>query len=114
MWVQGAIALVLVGLGTINKAGFNGLIEYSMPVFWGFFLLVGLSLFVLRFRHPNQPRPFRVPFYPVLPAIFVLNCGYLLYSSLIYNKIHALVGMGVLTIGVVVLIYAQKLERKLD
>ena len=44
--------------------------EYTAPVFWLFFLLVGVSLFVLRRRDPDLPRPFRVPLYPVLPLLF--------------------------------------------
>ncbi len=107
MLVQGAIALVLVGFGAIQNAGFKGLVEYSLPVFWGFFLLTGIALFVLRVREPDAPRPFRVPFYPVVPAIFVLMCGYLLYSSLTYHRAHALVGLGVLAAGAVVLLVAK-------
>jgi uncharacterized protein YqgC (DUF456 family) len=52
-----------------------------------------------------------VPFYPVVPAIFVLMCGYLLYSSLTYHRTHALVGLGVLAVGAVVLMIA-KLKNK--
>jgi uncharacterized protein YqgC (DUF456 family) len=48
-----------------------------------------------------------VPFYPVVPAIFVLMCGYLLYSSLTYHRAHALVGLGVLAVGAVVLLIAR-------
>ncbi|MBX3665961.1 MAG: amino acid permease [Burkholderiales bacterium] len=107
MLVQGAIALALVGLGAIQNAGFKGLVEYSLPVFWGFFLLTGVALFVLRVKEPDAPRPFRVPLYPVLPAVFVLMCGYLLYSSLTYHRTHALVGLGVLAVGGVVLLVAR-------
>jgi len=46
MLVQGAIALSLVVLGAILKGGFEGLVLYSAPVFLGFFLLTGVSLFV--------------------------------------------------------------------
>jgi amino acid transporter len=106
--VQGAIALALVGFGAIQNAGFKGLVEYSLPVFWGFFLLIGIALFVLRAKEPNAPRPFRVPGYPVVPAIFVLMCGYLLYSSLVYHRGHALVGVGVLALGAVVLLFARR------
>ncbi len=105
--VQGVIALALVGLGAIQKAGFKGLVEYSLPVFWGFFLLVGVAVFVLRAKEPDAPRPFRVPLYPVLPAIFVCVCGYLLYSSLTFHKDNALVGLGVLAIGGVILLFAR-------
>jgi amino acid transporter len=112
MVVQGVIALALVGLGAFQKAGFKGLVEYSLPVFWGFFLLVGVALFVLRSKEPTAVRPFRVPLYPVLPAIFVCMCGYLLYSSLTYHKGHALVGLGVLAIGGVLLLFARNREAQ--
>ena len=108
MVVQGVIALGLVAFGAIQNAGFKGLVEYSLPVFWGFFLLLGIALFVLRAKEPNAPRPFRVPGYPVVPAIFVLMCGYLLYSSLAYHRAHALVGLGVLAVGAVVMLVARR------
>ena len=112
MVVQGVIALALVGLGAVQKSGFKGLVEYSLPVFWGFFLLVGIALFVLRAKEPNATRPFRVPLYPVLPALFVCMCGYLLYSSLTYHKGNALVGLGVLAIGGVMLLVARAKRAK--
>ncbi len=107
MLVQGVIALALVGFGAIQNSGFKGLIEYSLPVFWGFFLLTGIALFVLRVKEPAAPRPFRVPLYPVLPAVFVLMCGYLLYASLTHHGAQALVGLGVLAVGAVVLLVAR-------
>jgi basic amino acid/polyamine antiporter, APA family len=104
MLVQGAIALALVGFGAIQNSGFKGLVEYSLPVFWGFFLLTGIALFVLRRKEPNAPRPFKVPGYPVVPGIFVLMCGYLLYSSIAFHRTHAIWGLGVLAVGAVVML----------
>ena len=112
MLVQGAIALALVVFGAFQNSGFKGLVEYSLPVFWGFFLLVGVALFVLRSKEPNTPRPFRVPGYPVVPALFVLMCGYLLYSSLMYHRTHALVGLGVLALGAVVMLIARRVTPR--
>jgi len=106
--VQGAIALALVIFGAIQKAGFKGLVEYSLPVFWGFFLLVGIAVFVLRRKEPDAPRPFRVPGYPVVPAIFVLMCAYLLYSSLAYHRTHALWGLVVLALGGIVMLVGAR------
>jgi APA family basic amino acid/polyamine antiporter len=108
MVVQGVIALALVAFGATLNAGFKGLVEYSLPVFWGFFMLVGIALFVLRAKEPNTPRPFRVPGYPVIPAIFVAMCGYLLYSSLAYHGKHAMVGLGVLVVGAVVMVLTRR------
>jgi amino acid transporter len=102
--VQGVIALALVAFGAVYNTGFKGLVEYSLPVFWGFFMLVGIALFVLRAKEPAMPRPFKVPGYPVVPAIFVLMCAYLLYSSLAYHGQHALVGLAVLAVGAVIML----------
>ena len=107
MLVQGGLALLLVGLGALAIDGFRLAVEYTAPVFWLFFLLVGVSLFVLRRREPGVERPFRVPLYPVLPLLFCLTCAYLLYSSLAYTGLGALVGVAVLAAGGALLLYLR-------
>jgi amino acid transporter len=102
--LQGAAALLLVGVGAFARDGFQLAVEYTAPVFWLFFLLVGISLFVLRRREPDMPRPFRTPLYPVLPALFCATNAYLLYSSLAYTGAGALFGLGVLAVGGLLLI----------
>jgi APA family basic amino acid/polyamine antiporter len=97
--VQGLISLALISLGLITRSGFETIVEYTAPVLWFFFLLVGISVFVLRKKAPDAERPFRVPLYPILPLIFCLSSGYLLYSSLMYTGVGALVGIGVLLVG---------------
>ncbi|HYO73294.1 MAG TPA: APC family permease [Archangium sp.] len=99
--VQGAISLALVGVGFITRRGFETMVEYTAPVFWFFFLLVGVSLLVLRRREPHVARPFRVPLYPLTPLLFCASCAYLLYSSLAYTGVGALVGVAVLATGLV-------------
>ncbi len=108
---QGAIALALVLLGAIQKTGFKGLVEFTAPVFWAFFLLTGISLFVLRWRDSATERPFRVPGYPLLPLVFVAACAYLLYSSIDYHGRNAVVGIAVLAVGALVLLLARWRER---
>ena len=56
----------------LAKGGFDTLLTCTAPIFWVFFLLTGISLFVLRERDPHIERPFKVPFYPELPLIFCL------------------------------------------
>lgn len=102
--LQCAICLALIVLGALSRDGFTAMVEYTAPVFWSFLFLVGLSLFVMRRREPHRERPFRVPLYPVLPAIFCAICLYLLYSSLAYTGIGALIGIGVLVLGLPLLL----------
>lgn len=109
---QGGIALALVFLGSLTRTGFQTMVEYTAPVFWFFFLLTGLSLFVLRIREPNTPRPFRVPLYPLTPIVFVLTSAYLLYASIMHTGIGALVGIAVLAAGVPVLVYCRTRSRQ--
>ncbi|MGI0483896.1 APC family permease [Pantanalinema rosaneae CENA516] len=97
--VQGAIALILIGLGTFTRKGFETMVDYTAPTFWFFFLLSTLSLIILRWREPFRLRPFRVPLYPIVPILFCATCGYLLYSSLVYTGIGATVGVIVVLLG---------------
>jgi amino acid transporter len=101
--VQGGVALLLVGLGGLTRKGFETMVEYTAPVFWFFFTLTALALIVLRLREPHVPRPFRVPLYPLTPLVFAATSAYLLYSSLAYTGIGALVGVAVLALGAVVM-----------
>ena len=44
------------------------------------FSVVALSLMVLRRRNPELERPFKVPFYPVVPILTIVVCVYVLTS----------------------------------
>jgi basic amino acid/polyamine antiporter, APA family len=112
--VQGAISLGLVLLGLLTRKGFETIVEYTAPVFWFFFLLVGIALFILRRKEPDAERPFRVPLYPLTPLVFCLTSAYLLYSSLAYTGFGALVGVGVLLVGGLILVALPALENLLQ
>lgn len=96
---QGVVALVLIGLGSMTRDGFQSMVDFTAPVFWFFFLAIGVSLMVLRRKKPHVPRPFKVPLYPITPIIFCGSCAYLLYSSLMHTGVGALVGVAVLLLG---------------
>ncbi len=102
--LQGAIAHALVVFGAVTRGGFQAMVDYTAPVFWFFLLMVGLAVFVLRRREPGRTLPFRVPLYPVTPALFCLTCLYMLYSSLAYTGTGALVGIAVVLAGLPLLL----------
>ena len=101
---QGIVGILLVGLGTYTRDGFITMVDYSSPVFWLFLSLSGFAVILLRRRHPEYPRPFRVPLYPWLPLVFVASCLFVLWSSLAYVRLGALLGVAVLALGGVVLL----------
>ncbi len=110
--VQAAIALALIAFGALQHDGFEAMVEFTAPVFWGFFFLVGVALFVLRVREPAVERPFRVPLYPLTPLLFCAVCAYLFHSSVTYaasqNAVHvAFIVMGVGILALVVTRFAR-------
>lgn len=109
---QGGIALALIGFGTQTRDGFVAMVEYTAPVFWFFFLLLGVSIFVLRMKDGKTKRPFLVPFYPVTPLAFCAACFFMLYSSLAYSGKGALLGVLMLLTGVPVLFLNQMIIKK--
>lgn len=104
LWVQCIASLLLVVLGGWIGSGFKSMVEFTAPVFWIFFLLAGISLFVLRIREPETPRPFKVPLYPLTPLIFCATCAYMLWSSLSYVYDQSLGGINAAWIGIAVLL----------
>jgi amino acid transporter len=112
--VQAVISIVLIFFGAVEKDGFSTMVEFTAPVFWFFFMLSGISLFILRRKNPDLPRPFNVPLYPVLPAIFVCMCAYLLYSSITYaqSRNAGYVAIAVVAAGAVVLFIMRAKESR--
>lgn len=105
---QAAIALALIAMGAVTRDGFKAMVDYTAPVFWGFLLLVGVALFVLRWRYPRRELPYRVPLYPLTPVVFCLTCSYMLYASIAHTGVAALAGLAVLALGTPILLFARK------
>ena len=80
--------------------GFNTLVAGTAPVFWLFFLLTGVSLFVLRWKDAGMERPFSAPLFPLVPLVFCGTSVYMLYSSLTFAKFLSLIGFVPLVIGI--------------
>jgi predicted thioesterase len=54
--VQSAICLALVGFGALQADGFDAMVEFTAPVFWLFLFLVGVAVFILRFKQGDVKR----------------------------------------------------------
>jgi amino acid transporter len=111
---QGAIATVLVLLSSFTPDGFETMVAYTAGAFWLFFLLTGISLFILRGHAPTVADHFKVPLYPITPILFCAMCAFMLYSSVNYalskdpGSIGALLGIGVLLLGIPLMFIARR------
>jgi APA family basic amino acid/polyamine antiporter len=73
------------------------------------FVIVSISVMVLRRTNPNQPRPFRTPWVPLIPILGVISNGYMMYKLGWVNWARLFIW---LAIGLVVYFgYGQKHSR---
>jgi APA family basic amino acid/polyamine antiporter len=97
-------AIVLQGLWAsvlILTGSFEQLVVFGGSVLALFTALTVGAVFVLRRRYPEWPRPYRVPGYPVGPALFVLTMNALLSTILVTRPDEAVMGLLTLVAGAV-------------
>ena len=78
----------------------------SILVFAGFTLALNsfatvLGVFVLRYRQPDLPRPYRTFMYPLPPLVYLALTGWTLYFVLMNRPVEGLFGLGIIAAGVV-------------
>lgn len=77
-WTVGLLAIV--GILTLNLDVAAELCNYGT---FTSFIIVCVAVLILRKTDPDRPRPFKVPFSPVFPALGIICCGGLMiYKSM--------------------------------
>ena len=109
--LMGAWAVVL----TLTRT-YGPLTDYVVFGDWIFFGLSVATLFIYRRRDraagAAPPLRFRTPGYPWVPALFVLSAVYVVVSSIGSNPHNALIGTGLLLLGVPVFYYWKLRSRE--
>lgn len=95
-----AIAASAIVLTMFNA--FNALLSIVVVASWFFIGLAGASIFVFRSREGAPKGTFRVPFYPLLPTLFILSAVMIVGSSWITGPVTARYGLVVMIIGWVI------------
>jgi len=96
-------SIALIIFGTFNK-----LLFFTGILVWLFFALVVGGLFILRHKHPNIERPYKVWGYPFLPAIFVLICMALVLDTTILYPLQSFFGLCILMSGIPIFMISRK------
>jgi APA family basic amino acid/polyamine antiporter len=92
---QSAWSGVLVLSGTFDQlVSYTG---FSLVLFSG---IAVTALFVLRFREPETPRPFKAWGYPVAPLVFVVASAAIVVNALWISPGPSLTGLAIITAGV--------------
>ena len=97
-----AVALLLVG------ENFRQLFSLAIFAEWLFYMITASTVFVFRRRDPDAERPYRVWGYPVVPALFVVASGVLLYYTFTDNLRNSAAGSALILAGIPVFYYFRR------
>jgi APA family basic amino acid/polyamine antiporter len=92
----------------ILSGTFEQLLVYSGIVLAFFMALTLSSIFPLRARGSEDPPFYRIPFYPILPALLVMGALVIVFTSLLQRPIQALYGMMTVLGGLPLYLYWKR------
>jgi len=106
---------LVLGFGLYPK-GFERLVIFTGPFYWGFIGLVGVALIVLRSRGATAGAAYRVPLYPLTPLLFAASSGAMVYAAIDYavrnRSPEAFWAVGVVAAGIIVGVIDWRARRR--
>jgi APA family basic amino acid/polyamine antiporter len=99
------VQLVLSVILLLFAGSFRQLFSLAIFAEWLFYMIATSTVFVLRRKEPDAPRPYRTWGYPFVPALFVAAASVLLYYTFTQNIRNSAWGMAVILAGVPVYLY---------
>jgi len=79
---------------------YSQILDYIMFSVILFYILTIIGLFVLRFKWPSAPRPYRALGYPVLPALYIVMAGWICIVLLRYKPQYTWPGFVLVLLGI--------------
>lgn len=107
IFLQAIWASVLAISGT-----FDQLTDYVVFAGWIFYAATTASVFVLRKKLPNAPRPYRTLGYPVVPILFVAVAIWLIVNTLMTSPVEAAAGLVLIALGLPIYFWQRRSLRK--
>jgi ethanolamine permease len=83
------IANMVVGLIALLSGRTDEIITIAVFGALALYIISMISFFVLRKKEPNMERPFKVPFYPIFPALALIIACISLLAMSYYNPLLA-------------------------
>ncbi len=106
LWYQGVWACVLVLSGTFDQL--TDMLIFAAFIFYG---ATTLGVFILRKKMPDASRPYKVWGYPVIPALFILFCIFLIANTIYARPREAGIGLVLIFIGVPLYAWFKKIQK---
>jgi len=103
-----AAGLVVQAIWTVIlcvSGSYSQLLDYIIFAELVFYILTLVGLFVLRFRQPDAPRPYKTFGYPFLPALYIVMAAGICAALLRYKPQYTWPGLILVLLGIPVYLY---------
>ena len=87
---------------------FNQLITYIIFASWIFYGMSAGAVIIFRKKKPDMYRPYKTPFYPWIPIIFILFAILLTFNTIMEAPRDAAIGTGIILAGLPLYYYWKK------
>ena len=108
LFVQLALSILML----MFAGNFRELFSLTIFAEWLFYMIAASTVFVLRRKEPNIPRPYKTWGYPAVPAVFVLVAAVLLYFTFTDNLRNSVWGTLLILSGIPLFLYFAKRRRQ--
>ncbi len=87
------------------SGSYGQLLDYIIFAELVFYILTIVGLFVLRFKQPDAPRPYKAWGYPVLPALYIVMAAWICIVLLRYKPQYTWPGLVLVLLGIPVYLF---------
>jgi APA family basic amino acid/polyamine antiporter len=78
-----------------------------------FWIAATASVFTLRRKYPDMPRPYKTWGYPVVPIIFIIASLGILLNAFVEKPVESLTGLGITILGIPVYSFWKRRSKSL-
>lgn len=107
-----ALVTLVLTIAMMFTGEFDTLTDFLLFTIWIFFIATFFAVFVLRKREPDMPRPYKVPFYPIVPWISIIGGAYIVLAAIITQFTLAISGVIITLLGLVFYTETHKKFKK--
>jgi APA family basic amino acid/polyamine antiporter len=87
------------------SGSYSQLLDYIIFAVLVFYILTIVGLFVLRFKKPDAPRPYKAWGYPLLPALYIVVAAWICVVLLRYKPQYTWPGLMLVLLGIPVYLF---------
>lgn len=109
--VNSAVYIAIMACLFATTGSFDYLTNITVVTMWTFYILVFIGVMRLRRKQPELNRPYKVPFYPIIPIISILGGLAVVALSLHNDFFNNITGLFITALGLPVYYILKKYKK---